>query len=171
MTRRFSKPTAPQLRLVFSLCFLISSWIIFFTSWGLQFGVPQDPKRIYMLGAKRSSNKKITNPPLTMPVRSGPQPRLSTLLLKTKGAKQQKQVMNKTAVRNLKAAKKKFDKHYARSSKPVTVDLAAGEKYARVCQDYAPTLLAGRCASSAYYWLRTAWYNWFYVLMFFPCTQ
>ena len=76
------------------------------------------------------------------------------VLLKTKGAKQQKQVMNKTAVRNLKAAKKKFDKHYARSSKPVIVDLAAGKKYARVCQDYVPTLLAGRCASSAYYWLQ-----------------
>ena len=119
----------------------------------MDFGVPQDRRRIYILGAKRSVKEGITNPPLRMHKFKGRKPCLSDLILKNVGTKQKK-IMSKTAVKNLKLAREKFNKDYARSSKPVIVDLAAGANFARVCQDFMPTLLAGRCASSAYYWLQ-----------------
>ena len=128
---------------------------------GMDFGVPQDRQRVYILGAKRSSKKGITNPPLSMPKCKGSKPSLSTLLLKNVGAKQKKKMkMGKTAMKNLKAARVKFEEDYARSSKPVIVDLAAGQNFARVCHDFVPTLLAGRCASSAYYWLQDRCRQW-----------
>ena len=54
---------------------------------GLDFGVPQDRRRVYILGAKRSMNEGITNPPLSMPKWKGSPPGLSTVLLKTEGKK------------------------------------------------------------------------------------
>lgn len=121
----------------------------------MDFGVPQDRVRVYILGAKRSTNKSVTNPPLSMTKFKGGKPRLSTLLEKKKGKTNGNvKKMSKTAVGNINAAKKTFEKHYARSSKPVIVDLAAGPNFRRVCQDFVPTLLAGRCGQGAYYWLQ-----------------
>lgn len=121
---------------------------------GLDFGVPQDRRRVYILGAKRSMNEGITNPPLSMPKWKGSPPGLSTVLLKTEGKKKTTTVkkMSKTVVRNLKAARTAFKN--APSSKPMVVDLGAGPKFARSCQDFVPTLLAGRCSGGGYYWLQ-----------------
>lgn len=84
------------------------------------------------MGAKRFVKKTVTNPLLLMPKYKGSKPRLSTLFLSTGDTKRKqlkKESLSKTAVKNLKAAREKFEDD-TRSSKRVIVDLAAGPKFA-----------------------------------------
>lgn len=137
--------------------------------WGRNFGVPQDRLRIYILGAKRSSNVEIQNPPLrvrllTKEKCTGLKPFLMQrnalpasvarkkrpLSNSTVGKKKMK--LSKTAVANLREAKKRLENQP--TDVEVIVDLAAGKKFCRVTEDYAPTLLAGRCSSRSYYLLK-----------------
>lgn len=60
--------------------------------------------------------------------------------------------LSKTAVANLQKAKERLRNQPTDAE--VIVDLAAGKKFCRVTEDYAPTLLAGRCASRSYYLLK-----------------
>ena len=118
----------------------------------MDFGVPQERVRLYILGARRSRTKGVVNPPIRMR-KFSTRPRLSDGFLKKGGTMKTPVRFSKTATLNLQKAKA-LAQVSANSSKPIICDLAAGPKFSRVCADYLPTLLAGRCGGQVYYWLQ-----------------
>ena len=92
----------------------------------------------------------MQNPKIVIRKRGGRRPSLRSFL--TKGGKKAVK-LNKTARRNIARAKKEMP-DYKATVEPIIVDIGAGPNFARVTKDYVPTLLAGRCASRAYYWLQ-----------------
>jgi site-specific DNA-cytosine methylase len=118
----------------------------------MDFGVPQERVRLYILGARKSMTKGVVNPPIRMK-KFGTRPRLPDGFLKKGRTRKTPVRFSKTATLNLQKAKA-LEQVSASSSKPIICDLAAGPKLSRVCTDYLPTLLAGRCGGQAYYWLQ-----------------
>jgi site-specific DNA-cytosine methylase len=121
----------------------------------MDYGLPQDRRRLYFIGARRSANKKVKNPKIEVPKSLRRKaPSLLGFLSESRSQKTKavaRSTLSKTALSNILAAE---DKYRPIPAAPVIVDTAAGKNFRNATVDKVPTLIKSRCSARAYFWLQ-----------------